>query len=78
VLDELNARLKAAKLGIKVYQRGNCLSLRATLLPRPGSTKLAPHQQLITLNVYANPAGLKKAEAEAHRIGTLLAIGKFD
>jgi integrase len=48
------------------------------LPPRPGSGKTKPCQQHIPLNVYANPAGFKKAEAEAHRVGTLLAIGKFD
>lgn len=78
MIDQLNARLKAANLGIRVYQRGSRLSLRAMLPPRPGSGKNAPSQQLLSLNVYANPAGFKKAEAEAHRVGTLLAIGKFD
>jgi hypothetical protein len=44
VIDALNERLKAVKLG----------------------------------DLYANPAGFKQAEAEAHRIATLLAIGKFN
>jgi integrase len=78
VIEQLNTRLQAAKLGITVRQRGNRLSLRATLPPRPGSGKNKPYQQDLSLNVYANPAGFKKAEAEAHRVGTLLAIGKFD
>jgi hypothetical protein len=30
----------------------------------------------MALDIYANPAGFKKAGA--HRVGTLLAIGKFD
>lgn len=78
MIDQLNARLKAANLGVRVYQRGDRLSLRAMLPPRPGSAKTVTSQQLISLNVYANPAGFKRAEAEAHRVGTLLAIGKFD
>lgn len=78
MIEQLNARLQAAKLGVKIRQRGNRLSLRATLPPRPGSGKSKPYQQCIPLAVYANPAGFKKAEAEAHRVGTLLAIGKFD
>jgi hypothetical protein len=52
------------------------LSLRAALPARPDSSKLKPHQQYIALDAYANPAGFKRAEA--HRVGTLLAIGKFD
>jgi len=78
VIDDINARLKQAKLGVRLYQRGDRLSLRATLPPRPGSLKTKPHQQFLALDVYANPAGFKRAEAEAHRVGTLLAIGKFD
>jgi hypothetical protein len=78
MLSASNAHLKAANVGVKIYQRGNCLSLRATLPPRPGSLKSNPYQQYISLEVYANPAGVKRAEAEAHRVGNLLAIGKFD
>ncbi len=78
MLDSINTRLKAANLGVKVCQRGKRLSLRATLPPRPGSAKVSLPQQYISLDAYANPAGFKRAEAEAHRVGTLLAIGKFD
>jgi integrase len=78
MLDEVNQRLKAAKLGIRVAQRGDRLSLRATLPPRPGSDKTKPYQQYLSLGIYANPAGFKRAEAEAHKVATLLAVGKFD
>ena len=77
-LDTLNQRLKTAKLGIRVVQRGDRLSLRATFPPRPGSNKTKPYQQYLSLGIYANPAGLKQAEAEAHRIATLISVGKFD
>jgi len=77
VLDEINARLKAAKLGVRLYQRGDRLALRATLPPRPGSAKVKPYQQYMALDLYANPVGFKLAEAEAHRLATLLSIGKF-
>jgi hypothetical protein len=45
MLDEVNQCLKAAKLGIRVAQRGDRLPLRATLPPRPGSDKTKPYQQ---------------------------------
>ncbi|PSN16296.1 integrase, partial [filamentous cyanobacterium CCT1] len=35
----LNTRLKAARLGLQVECRGDRLSLRGTLPPRPDSTK---------------------------------------
>jgi integrase len=78
VLDEINQRLKAAKLGIRVVQRGDRLSLRATLPPRPDSGKTKPYQQYLSLGIYANPAGFKRAEAEAYQVASLLAVGKFD
>ena len=59
MLDEVNQRLKAAKLGIHVAQRGDRLSLRATLPPRPGSGKTKPYQQYLSSGIYANPAGFK-------------------
>ncbi len=74
----VNQRLKAAKIGVKVEARGDRLSLRATLPPRPGSNKTKPHQQYIALGIYDNPAGLQRAEAEAKIVGGLLARGEFD
>jgi hypothetical protein len=56
---KLNARLKAARLGLQVERRGDRLSLRGTLPPRPGSGKSRPHQQRIPLKLPATPAGLK-------------------
>jgi hypothetical protein len=52
--------------------------LRATFPPRPDSSKSKPYQQYLSLGIYANPAGFKRAEAEAHKVASLLAIGKFD
>ncbi|MGF1499307.1 MAG: hypothetical protein ACFB8W_21145 [Elainellaceae cyanobacterium] len=49
MLDEINQRLKAAKLGIRVAQRGDRLSLRATFPPRPDSPKTKPYQQYLAL-----------------------------
>lgn len=77
-LSEMNARLKAAKLGVCVQLRGSCLSLVATLPPRPGSTRPNRHQQRISLKLLANPKGLKQAEAEAKLLGARLAAREFD
>ena len=77
-VEAINQRLKAAKTGVSIKQRGDRLALRATLPPRPGSGKDKPHQQYLSLGIYANPAGLQRAEREAQRLGLLLAEGKFD
>jgi integrase len=77
-LEAVNERLKAGNVGVAVYQRSDRLSLRATFPPKPGSGKLTSHQQYLSLGIYANPAGLQRAEAEAKEIGGLLANGRFD
>ncbi|WP_204152082.1 site-specific integrase [Leptolyngbya sp. CCY15150] len=69
----LNQRLKAAQLGVSIEQRGHKLSLRGTLPPRPGSDRLRPYQQRLSLNLPATPGGLKQAEQQAKIIaGQLL------
>ncbi|WP_174783275.1 integrase [Dolichospermum sp. UHCC 0406] len=75
-IEEVNARLKAGKIGVAVCQRGDKLSLRATFPPKSGTGK--PHQQYLALGCYANPAGLQFAEAEAKKVGGLLAQGRFE
>jgi integrase len=77
-IEIINDRLKAAKIGVRVEARGDRLSLRATLPPKPGSNKTKLHQQYLALGIYANPAGLQRAEAEAKIVGGLLARGEFD
>ncbi|MEH1790339.1 integrase [Nostoc sp.] len=77
-IEAVNDRLKAGKIGVAVCVRGDRLSLRATFPPKPGSNKVVWHQQYLSLGIYANPAGLQRAEAEAKEIGGLLANGRFD
>ncbi|MBE9137950.1 site-specific integrase [Nodosilinea sp. LEGE 07088] len=74
----LNARLKAARLGLQVERRGDRLSLRGTLPPRPGSVKPRPHQQRIPLGLPATPAGLKQIEQQAKVIAAQLIERRFD
>ena len=76
-LEAINARLKAARIGLTVIQRGDKLSLRGTLPPKPGSGKLKPSQQTISLGIYTNPAGLEFAEAKALELGSLIAQKRF-
>ena len=77
-IDEANRRLRAAQIRVSIRARGNKLSLRATLPPKPSSTKLGDYQQDISLGVSANDAGLKLAIAEAKKLGVLLDSRKFD
>lgn len=76
-ISQTNGRLRAAKVGVAVEARGQKLLLRATLPPRPGSSKPNPYQQRISTGLPANPAGLKRAEAEARKLGALLATREF-
>ncbi|HLP88600.1 MAG TPA: hypothetical protein VK184_08435, partial [Nostocaceae cyanobacterium] len=76
-IEEVNKRLKDGRVGVAVCQRGDRLSLRATFPAKPGIDK-PPHQQYLSLGIYANPAGLQAAEAKAKEVGGLLAQGRFD
>lgn len=77
-LASCNDRLKAARVGLKIYQRGDYLSLRGTLPPRPGSKSSRPSQQTIALRVMASPAGFEYAESKALEFGAMLAQRRFD
>ncbi|MBP0001127.1 MAG: hypothetical protein J7641_19375 [Cyanobacteria bacterium SID2] len=83
MLEKIDRELKAANAGVSVYQKRNRLYLQATLPPKPWlNTPKAragkPYQQKISLGVYANPAGFRRAKAEASRLSAELAIGRFD
>lgn len=73
-----NQRLKIAQLGLQIDRRGNKLSLRGTLPPRPGSHRLQSYQQRISLNLPATTSGLKQAEQEAKVIAAQLIQNCFD
>ena len=77
-LEKTNSRLKLGAVRVKVYRKGSKLYLQGTFPPKPGSTRVKPYQQYLTLGVSANPAGLKVAEAKAKEIGALLDLGRFD
>ncbi|HEY9887670.1 MAG TPA: hypothetical protein V6D02_04670, partial [Candidatus Obscuribacterales bacterium] len=75
---QVNARLKAARLGLQIERRGEMLALRGTLPPRPGSDRHRPHQQRLPLKLPANKAALKQAEQEAKVIAARLIEQTFD
>ncbi|MEL6232314.1 MAG: site-specific integrase, partial [Cyanobacteria bacterium J06627_3] len=77
-LTQINQRLKAAQLGLKIERRGDRLNLRGTLPPRPGSPKLRPYQQRVPLKLPATKAGLKQCEQTAKIIAGQLLQGIFD
>lgn len=74
---KLNAELKAGKIRLSVIVRNDRLYLRGTLPPKPGSGKTEPHQQDITLGVYANAGGLKHARSVALEIASE-PLSRFD
>lgn len=75
--NEVNARLKAAKVGVTVQQMGDRLLLRATLPPSPASKQTRPHQQRISTGIYASAEGYKQIEKLARKLGADLALGQF-
>lgn len=71
-------RLKEAKTRVGLKVTGGSIQLQATLPPKPGSDKVKPYQQLVSLGIPANLDGLKTAEEEANELGRLLARKQFD
>jgi len=77
-LAQANGRLKAGKVGVRVIRRGDTLSLRATLPPKPGAAPRKDNRDVIALGVNANPAGVQLAERKARLLGAELQNGSFD
>ena len=73
----INQRLKDARIGVRVEVLGNSLYLRATLPPKPNTNKSEPYQQRISLGIKASKEGVKRAKAEAYKLGGLLACKDF-
>lgn len=76
LLASANQRLKAANIGVQIEVK-NKLVLRATLPPKPNSPRTKPYQQRIYLGIDPNKTGLKRAEAEARKLGGILACKEF-
>lgn len=76
-LRKVNQQLKVAAIGVSIRQDGKRLYLVATLPPKPTSPKQYPHQQQISIGVYANFAGVTQAKKEALVLGALIASKEF-
>ncbi|MBD1843337.1 site-specific integrase [Cyanobacteria bacterium FACHB-63] len=76
-LDKINARLRAANLGVTIEARGkgSVLSLRAKVPPKDGIG--SPKWQYISLGLQNNPAGLKRAELEAKKLSVQISLREF-
>lgn len=74
---QANGRLKAGKVGVRIIRRGDTLSLRATLPPKPGVVR-KDNRWALALGVAANPAGVQLAERKARLLGAELQNGSFD
>jgi len=76
-LEQLNDRLKAAKLGVVVEARGkgSLLSLRAKLPPRTGTGEW--FRQYIPLGIFNNTAGIRRAAKDAKKLAGQLADKEF-
>ncbi len=78
LLTAANDRLKKGNCGIKIYKRGNKLSLRGTFPPKPGSEKTQSYQQYLSLGLYANAAGMQQAEKQGKKLSSQLALNEFE
>ncbi|BAU14277.1 integrase family protein [Leptolyngbya sp. NIES-3755] len=76
-LEAINARLRAANLGVTIAARGkgSILSLRAKVPPKNGSG--SSYWQYISLGLQNNPAGLKRAELEAKKLSVQIGLREF-
>lgn len=77
-LKHVNSRLKGANIRPRIERKGDSLYLRATLPPHPNSDRTSSYQQHLSLKVKATPEGLKRAEAEAKKVGAALDLKEFD
>lgn len=74
-VEQINARLKAAGLPVRVMLRGKAaLTLQATLPLKLGAGR---KQQEISLGVRASKAGLRRIENEAHLLARRIIDGSF-
>ncbi|MBD2020871.1 integrase [Leptolyngbya sp. FACHB-36] len=77
-IESINEWLKASKIPVRVRRHGDALCLRATLPPKPGSGHTENHRYDLSLGLLASQDGLQRAKLEVQRLGSLLAMGRFD
>ena len=75
LLADANDRLKQSNTGIRIFKRGQKLSLRG-MLPKKNGTGAS--QQIISLGMYCNAAGIQSAEKQAQKLASQLALKEFN
>lgn len=78
LITSAQGRLKAAKIRVSIRRKGDALFLRATLPPKPGSNYVKPHRYELKTGLSVSKDGIRRAEAEAKHLGSLLALKQFD
>ena len=73
-LNAANNRLKQSNAGIKIFKRGQKLSLRGMLPNKKGHGK---SQQIISLGIYCNGAGIGTVEKQAQKLASQLVLNEF-
>ncbi|MBW4514497.1 MAG: hypothetical protein KME11_04670 [Timaviella obliquedivisa GSE-PSE-MK23-08B] len=74
---QINSRLELSAVPVRVYLKGiNALVLQATLPKKPGQGE-GKKQYCLSLGLAANADGLRRIEAEAQRLGSLITLGRF-
>ena len=68
LLEKANSRPKTSNSGIKIFKRGQKLSLKGMLPPKKGKVKAS--QQIISLGIYCNAAGIQSAERQAQKLAS--------
>ena len=76
LLQQANHRFKQSNAGIVIFKRGQKLSLRGMLPPKPGKQEAS--QQTVSLGIYCNPAGIKNAEKQAQKLASEIALKEFN
>jgi integrase len=73
-ISEANRRLKAAKIRVHIFRKGERLYFRATL---PSKTTTGTGRYDLSTGCSATPAGLRRAEAIAKKLGAELECQEF-
>lgn len=77
LIESTNHDLRQLNCRCTILRRGNYLSLRGTLPPKPGKAGKS-HQQIIALGLKATPYGLRSAVAKAKAVSVALDSNSFD
>ena len=78
LINAAQQRLKVAKIRVSIRRKGDALFLRATLPPKPGTGHVKPHRYELATKLPVSCDGIRRAEAEALNLGSLLAMKQFD